>query len=121
MAYASCVLPQWKQAFLPHKVVRLVMLPVGLEKFRAYVKHVKFYLETVNKAMWCLSHSCQLGRAGCWVLWQLPCNFTVLLHVAPIVSLCTVPWISCKSLSAICSNFVKTFPCFRMILMLTNK
>ena len=42
------------------------MLPVGLEKFRAYVKHVKFYLETVNKApTWCLSQPCQLGRIGC--------------------------------------------------------
>lgn len=50
MAYASCVLPQLKQKLSTHEVVCLVMLPVGLEKSRVYLKHAKFYLETVNKA-----------------------------------------------------------------------
>jgi hypothetical protein len=41
----------------------------GTEKFRKYIEHQKFILETDNRALsWLLSHPKQLGKIGRWVV-----------------------------------------------------
>jgi hypothetical protein len=67
IAFASCTLTQQERKYLAYELECLAVL-FDLEKFRAYLEHVEFDLETDNQAlMWCLSHPRQLGRIACWV------------------------------------------------------
>jgi hypothetical protein len=68
IAYASRTLTSPEKKFSAYELECLTVL-FGLEKFRAYVKHVEFDLETDNQAlMWCLSHPRQLGRIARWIV-----------------------------------------------------
>jgi hypothetical protein len=68
IAYASRTLTSPERNFSAYELECLAVL-FGLEKFRAYVEHVEFDLETDNQAlMWCLSHPRQLGRIARWIV-----------------------------------------------------
>jgi hypothetical protein len=50
----------------------------GTEKFRKYIEHQEFILETDNQALlWLLSHPRQLGKIGRWVVRISSLNFEV--------------------------------------------
>jgi hypothetical protein len=77
IAYASRTLSQQERKFSAYELECLAVL-FGLEKFRPYVEHVEFDLETDNQAlMWCLSHPRQLGRIGRWVVRLASFKFVV--------------------------------------------
>jgi transposase InsO family protein len=68
IAFASRTLTQQERKFSAYELECLAVL-FGLDKFRGYVEHVEFDLETDNQAlMWCLSHPRQLGRIARWVI-----------------------------------------------------
>jgi hypothetical protein len=68
IAFASRTLTQQERKFSTYELECLAVL-FGLEKFRGYVEHVEFDLETDNQAlMWCLSHTRQLGRIARWTV-----------------------------------------------------
>jgi hypothetical protein len=59
IAYVSHILSPQERKFCAYEFECLAVL-FGLEKFRPYVEHVEFDLETDNQVlMWCLSHPCQ--------------------------------------------------------------
>jgi hypothetical protein len=67
IAYVSRTLTSAEKKFSAYELECLAVF--GLEKFRAYVEHVEFDLETDNQAlMWCLSHPRQLGRIARWIV-----------------------------------------------------
>jgi hypothetical protein len=68
ITYASRTLTSPENNFFAYELECLAVF-FGLEKFRAYVEHVEFDLETDNQAlMWCLSHPSQLGRIARWIV-----------------------------------------------------
>ena len=68
IAFASRTLSLQERKFSAYELECLAVL-FGLEKFRPYLEHVEFDLETDNQALtWCLSHPRQLGRIGRWVI-----------------------------------------------------
>ena len=69
IAYASRTLnAQERKASSTYELECLAVL-FGTEKFRKYIEHQEFILETDNQALsWLLSHPRQLGKIGCWVM-----------------------------------------------------
>jgi hypothetical protein len=68
IAFSSRTLSYQERKFSAYELECLGVL-FGLEKFRPYLEHVEFDLETDNQAlMWCLSHPRQLGRRARWVI-----------------------------------------------------
>ena len=68
IAYASRTLSHPERKFSTYELECLAVL-FGLEKFRPYLEHLEFDLQTDNQALtWCLSHPRQLGRIGRWVV-----------------------------------------------------
>ena len=68
IAYASRTLSaQERKASSVYELECLAVL-FGTEKFRKYIEHHEFVLETDNQALsWLLSHPRQLGKIGRWV------------------------------------------------------
>jgi hypothetical protein len=68
IAYASRTLrTQERRAFSAYELECLAVL-FGVEKFRKYLEHQEFLLETDNQALsWLLAHPRQLGKIGRWV------------------------------------------------------
>jgi hypothetical protein len=69
IAYASRTLTaQERKASLVYELECLAVL-FGTEKFRKYIEHQEFILESDNQAVsWLLSHPRQLGKIGRWVV-----------------------------------------------------
>jgi hypothetical protein len=69
IAYASRTLsPQERKASSTYELECLAVL-FGTDKFRKYIEHQEFLLETDNQALsWLLSHPRQLGKIGRWVV-----------------------------------------------------
>jgi hypothetical protein len=69
IAYASRTLTsQERKAFSVYELECLAVL-FGIEKFRSYLVHREFLLETDNQALsWLLSHPRQLGKIGRWAI-----------------------------------------------------
>jgi hypothetical protein len=69
IAYASRTLSaQERKASSTYELECLAVL-FGTEKFRKYIEHQDFILETDNQALsWLLSHPRQLGKIGRWVV-----------------------------------------------------
>jgi hypothetical protein len=69
IAYASRMLTaQERKAVSVYELECLAVL-FGMEKFRKYIEHQEFILETDNQALsWLLSHLRQLGKIGRWVV-----------------------------------------------------
>jgi len=69
IAYASHLLmAQERKASSVYELECLAVL-FGTEKFRKYIEHQEFILETDNQALsWLLSHPRQLGKIGRWVV-----------------------------------------------------
>jgi ribonuclease HI len=68
IAYASRTLSaQERRASSAYELECLAVL-FGMEKFRKYVEHQEFLLETDNQSLsWLLAHLRQLGKIGRWV------------------------------------------------------
>jgi hypothetical protein len=57
-----------KEKFSAYELECLALL-FGVEKFRIYLEHAEFDLETDNQALsWCLSHPHQTGWIAQWVV-----------------------------------------------------
>jgi hypothetical protein len=69
IAYTSRTLrAQERKASSTYELESLAVL-FGTEKFRKYIEHQEFILETDNQALsWLLSHLRQLGKIGRWVV-----------------------------------------------------
>jgi hypothetical protein len=69
IAYASRTLTaQERKASSIYELECLAVL-FGIEKFRKYLEHQEFLLETDNQALsWVLSHPRQLGKIGRWLV-----------------------------------------------------
>jgi transposase InsO family protein len=69
IAYASRTLSvQERKASSIYELECLAVL-FGMDKFRPYLEHTEFLLETDNQALsWLLSHPRQLGKIGRWVV-----------------------------------------------------
>jgi hypothetical protein len=69
IAYASRTLTaQERRASSAYELECLAVL-FGIDKFRQYLEHAEFLLETDNQALsWLLSHPRQLGKIGRWVV-----------------------------------------------------
>jgi hypothetical protein len=68
IVFASQTLTQQERKYSAYELEYLAVL-FGPKKFRAYLEHVEFDLETYNQAlMWRLSHPRQLGRIARWVI-----------------------------------------------------
>jgi hypothetical protein len=69
IAYAPRTLTaQERKASSAYKLECLAVL-FGMEKFRQYLEHAEFLLETDNQALsWLLSHPRQLGKTGRWAV-----------------------------------------------------
>ena len=78
IAYASRSLTaQERKASSVYELECLAVL-FGTEKFRKYIEHQEFILETDNQALsWLLSHPRQLGKIGRWVVKISPLKFLV--------------------------------------------
>ena len=68
IAYASRTLStQERRASSAYQLECLAVL-FGIDKFRKYLEHREFLLETDNQALsWLLAHPRQLGKIGRWV------------------------------------------------------
>jgi hypothetical protein len=69
IAYALRTLSaQVRKASSTYELECLAVL-FGTEKFRKYIEHQEFILETDNQSLsWLLSHPWQLGKIGHWVV-----------------------------------------------------
>ncbi|PNF16566.1 hypothetical protein B7P43_G07188, partial [Cryptotermes secundus] len=68
IAYASRMLSHPERKFSTYELECLAVR-FGLEKFRPYLEHLEFDLQTDSQALTsCLSHPRQLGRIGRWVV-----------------------------------------------------
>jgi transposase InsO family protein len=68
IAFASRTLSNQERKFSAYELECLAVL-FGVEKFRMYLEHVEFDLETDNQALsWCLAHPRQTGRIARWVV-----------------------------------------------------
>jgi hypothetical protein len=68
IAFASCTLSILEKKYSTYELECLALL-FGVEKFRMYLEHVEFDLETDNQALsWCLAHPCRTGRIARWVV-----------------------------------------------------
>jgi len=78
IAYASRTLSaQERKASSTYELECLTVL-FGTEKFRKYVEHQDFILETDNQALsWLLSHTRPLGKIGRWVVKTSALKFEV--------------------------------------------
>jgi hypothetical protein len=69
IAYASRTLSAQECKASSTYELECLAVHFGTEKFRKYVKHQEFILETDNQALsWLLSHPRQLGKIGRWVV-----------------------------------------------------
>jgi hypothetical protein len=68
VAYASRKLTQSEQKYSTYELEGLAVV-FAFEKFRLYLLHKKFLLQTDNSALsWILGHTKQLGRIARWIL-----------------------------------------------------
>jgi hypothetical protein len=69
IAYASRTLSAQERKTSPTYELECLAVLFGTEKFRKYIEHQAFILETENQALsWLLSHPRQLGKIGRWVV-----------------------------------------------------
>ena len=69
IAYASRTLSAQKRKALSTYELECFAVLFGTEKFRKYIEHQEFILETDNQALsWLLSHPWKLGKIGHWVV-----------------------------------------------------
>jgi hypothetical protein len=67
-AFASLTLSIHEKKYSTYELECLTVL-FGVEKFRMYLEHDEFDLETDNQAFsWCLAHHCQTGRITRWIV-----------------------------------------------------
>ena len=117
IAYASRSLSaQERKASSVYELECLAVL-FGTEKFRKYIEHQEFILETDNQALsWLLSHPRQLGKIGRWVVKIAALKFQVR-HirgsqnvVADTLSRMFEPDSSEETIQASCNMAVTNFP-----------
>lgn len=77
ISYASRTLTEQERKYSAYELECLAII-FAFEKFKPFIEHKEFMLETDNQALsWLLNHPKQLGRIGRWVL-RLNCyNFQV--------------------------------------------
>jgi hypothetical protein len=68
ITYASRTLSCQERKASPIYELECLAVLLGIDKFRKYIEHQEFLLETDNQALpWLLSHPRQLGKIGRWV------------------------------------------------------
>ena len=77
IAYSSRLLSPAERRYSTHEKECLAVV-WGCEKYRTYLEHKEFCLQTDNQALaWLLRHAKELGRIGRWVLRLAPFKFQV--------------------------------------------
>lgn len=80
ISYASRTLTEQERKYSAYELECLAVI-FAVEKFRPFLEHKEFLLETDNQALsWMLNHPKQLGRIGRWVL-RLNCYKFRVRHI----------------------------------------